>query len=153
MQRPSNRLIGKYNLLETFLKYGINSILNLQEPGEVIFYLFSIRIAQMASTQWLDSAMTRNCFLIKISGTKISIGKIWQQQHSNRWWKLWMYLLAVFYKEEAKYLCIVMLDEVERLWPFVLGWFTTIEWQLSKQLTLQLRSGRESWRKLPRETF
>ena len=35
MQRPSDRLIKEYNLYHKFKNEKINTILNLQEPGEV----------------------------------------------------------------------------------------------------------------------
>ena len=36
MQRPSERLIKQYSLYETWKREGISTILNLQEPGEVL---------------------------------------------------------------------------------------------------------------------
>ena len=47
MQRPSERLIKEFNLYESWRKEGITTILNLQEPGEVLSSSLSTPTVEM----------------------------------------------------------------------------------------------------------
>lgn len=47
MQRPSERLIKDFNLYAKFKEKNINTVLNLQEPGEVVMIINSILTVEM----------------------------------------------------------------------------------------------------------